>query len=82
MSDDRVGDIFHLPARTTYSHPRPMFFCVTEAEPAMIRTALEQCGELSAAVELRRLFRAIADIRQARECVRIIARWRPIPAVD
>ncbi len=50
-------------------------FCVTEAEAAMIRTSLEQRGELSAAVELRRLFRGIGSNEVARECVRAIAGW-------
>ena len=43
-------------------------FVVTEAEAAAIRTAFEQQGELSAAVELRRLFPGITDNVQAREC--------------
>ena len=33
-------------------------FAITEAEAAAIRTAFERSGELSAVVELRRLFRA------------------------
>jgi hypothetical protein len=36
-------------------------FIVTEAEAAAIRAAFEQRGELSAAVELRRLFPAITE---------------------
>ena len=55
-------------------------FCVTEAEAAAIRTACEQGGELSAAVELRRLFPGITDNAKARECARIIAGWTPLPA--
>ena len=54
-------------------------FVVTEAEAAAIRTAFEQQGELSAAVELRRLFPSITDNVQARECVRVIAGWKPLP---
>jgi hypothetical protein len=53
-------------------------FVVTEAEAAAIRAAFEQRGELSAAVELRRLFPGITDNVQARECARIIAGWKPI----
>jgi hypothetical protein len=53
-------------------------FVVTEAEAAAIRAAFEQRGELSAAVELRRLFPAITDNLQARECARIIAGWKPL----
>jgi hypothetical protein len=36
-------------------------FVVTEAEAAAIRAVFEQCGEFSAAVELRRLFPSITD---------------------
>jgi hypothetical protein len=36
-------------------------FVVTEADAAAIRTAYEQDGELSAAVELRRRFPGITD---------------------
>ena len=57
----------------------PAMFAISEAEAAAIRTAYERHGELSAAVELRRLFPGIADNTQARECVRTIAGWRPLP---
>jgi hypothetical protein len=53
-------------------------FVVTEAEATAIRTAFEKRGELSAVVELRRLFPGIADADQAREWVRIISSWRPL----
>ena len=36
-------------------------FCVSEAEAATIRIAFEQEGELSASIELRRLFPGIAN---------------------
>ncbi len=49
-------------------------FCVTEAEATMIRTALEQGGELAAAVELRRLFRGIGSNEVAREFMRALSR--------
>src|SRR3954465_394540 len=58
----------------------PGMFCVTEAEAAAIRAAYEQGGELSAAVELRRLFPGITDNAKARECARTIAGWTPLPA--
>jgi hypothetical protein len=45
-------------------------FVVTEAEAAAIRTAFDRGGELSAAVELRRLFPGVTDNAQARECAR------------
>ena len=64
-------------------------FVVTEADAAAIRAVFEQRGEFAAAVELCRRFPGITDNRQARECVRTIAGWRPIrlplrrqPAVD
>ena len=53
-------------------------FTVTEAEAAAIRTAFEQGGEFSAAVELRRLFPGITDNAEARECARTIAAWKPL----
>jgi hypothetical protein len=53
-------------------------FVISEAEAAAIRTAYEQRGEFSAAVELRQLFPGIDNV-QARECVRTIAGWRPLP---
>jgi hypothetical protein len=53
-------------------------FAITEAEAAAIRAVFEQRGELSAVVELRQLFPGITDNRQARDCVRTIAGWKPI----
>ena len=41
-------------------------FCVSEAEAATIRTAFEQEGEMSADIELRRLFPGITDGAKAR----------------
>jgi len=61
------------------SHPASMFV-VSEAEAAASRTAFDRGGELSAAVELRRLFPGVADTAQARECARIIAAWKPLPS--
>jgi hypothetical protein len=54
-------------------------FVVTEAEATAIRTAFDRGGELSAAVELRRLFPLITDTMQARECARAVAGWKPLP---
>jgi hypothetical protein len=45
-------------------------FVVTEAEAAAVRAAFDRGGELSAAVELRRLFPGVTDNAQAPE-------WRP-----
>jgi hypothetical protein len=61
-----------LADRGARAHARGMFV-VSEAEAATIRAIFDQRGELSAAVELRRLFPAITDNVQARECARTIA---------
>jgi len=55
-------------------------FVVTEAEAAAIRAVFEQEGELSAAIELRRLFPGITDNAKARLHARTIAGWLPLPA--
>jgi hypothetical protein len=52
-------------------------FTVSEAEATAIRTAYTEGGELSAAVEVRRLFPGITDLAKARECARTIAGWQP-----
>jgi hypothetical protein len=57
-------------------------FVVTEAEAAAIRAVYEQRGELSAVVELRRLFPGITENVQARECARTIAGWKPLPVAS
>ena len=54
-------------------------FVVTEADVPAIRTAFDRGGELSAAVELRRLFPGIGDTARALECARVIAAWKPLP---
>ena len=54
-------------------------FVVSEADAAAIRTAYEQGGELSAAIELRRLFPGITDNENARRCARSIAGCTPLP---
>jgi hypothetical protein len=59
-------------------HPSVMFL-VTEADAVAIRAIYEQEGELSAAIELRRRFRGITDNAKAREHVRAIAGWKPLP---
>ena len=51
-----------------------------EADAAVIRAAYERDGELSAVIELRRLFPGIADNENARICARTIAGWAPLPA--
>jgi hypothetical protein len=58
----------------------PGMFVVSEAEAAAIRAIFDQRGELSAAVELRRLFPGVTDNAQARECARTIAAWKPLPS--
>jgi hypothetical protein len=68
-----------LPDATAHDHP-PGMFVVTETEATAIRAAYEQGGELSAAIELRRLFPGITDNENARRCARTIAGWTPLPA--
>ncbi len=69
----------HCVAGRNASAHAPAMFAITEAEAAGIRVAFEQRGELSAVVELRRLFPGVTDNVQARECVRTIAGWKPLP---
>jgi hypothetical protein len=54
-------------------------FIVSEEAAAAIRTAFDHGGELSAAIELRRLFPGIIDNAKARDCARTIAAWTPLP---
>jgi hypothetical protein len=54
-------------------------FMVNETKAAAIRAIFHEKGEISAAVELRRLFPGIRNIEQARDCARAIADWRPLP---
>jgi hypothetical protein len=59
-------------------HHAPPMFVVSEEAAAAIRTAYEQEGELSAAVEVRRLFPGITDNAEALACARTIAGWKPL----
>jgi hypothetical protein len=54
-------------------------FVVTEEDEAAIRTVYKQRGEFAATIELRRRFPGVTDNAQARECVRTIASWKPLP---
>jgi len=54
-------------------------FMVNEVDAEAIRTAYEQGGEFSAAIELRRIFPGIVDNEKARMCARSIASWSPLP---
>ena len=56
-------------------------FIVTDADANAIRAAYERDGELSAAVELRRLFPGITGNAEARDWARVIAGWKPLPPV-
>ena len=51
-------------------------FVISDADAAAIRAVFHQRGELSATVELRRLFPGL-DAETARECARTIAGWEP-----
>jgi hypothetical protein len=55
-------------------------FIVNEADAAAIRAIFDEQGELSAAIEVRRLFPGITDNAEARACARTIAGWKPLPA--
>ena len=67
-----------LPSARAHGH-LPGMFCVTEAEAAAIRTAFDEGGEFSAAVELRRIFPGILDNAKARYWACVIAGWKPLP---
>src|SRR4051812_36179053 len=54
-------------------------FMVDEPAAEAIRRAYEDGGELSGIVEFKRRFPLISDHAKARECVRIIAGWLPVP---
>jgi hypothetical protein len=69
---------FHLPVPMQPAHAGAMF-CVSESEAAAIRTAFDEGGEFSAAVELRRIFPGITDNAKARYWGRVIAGWKPLP---
>jgi hypothetical protein len=70
---NRLPPLPHVP------HALAMFV-VTEADAAAIRAAFARGGELSAAVELRRLFPGVTSTMQAQEFARAIAGWKPLPA--
>jgi hypothetical protein len=53
-------------------------FALDENQAARIRAAYDDGGELSAAVELRRIFPGV-DMEHARRCVTAIAGWQPLP---
>ena len=76
--DHGSQSLYWLAARAPRSHA-PGMFVVSEAEAAAIRTAFDQGGEQSAAVESRRLFPGVTDMAEARECARTIAGWKPLP---
>jgi hypothetical protein len=57
-------------------------FVVTEEDAAAIRAVFEQEGELSAAIEVRRLFPGITDNAKARLHARTIAGWMSLPAPE
>jgi hypothetical protein len=56
-------------------------FVVTESDAAAIRAVYDRDGELSAVAELRRRFPGFTDNYKAREWVRAIAGWKPLPVV-
>jgi hypothetical protein len=54
-------------------------FTVDEPTAEAIRRAWHEGGELSAIVDFQRRFPLISDHAKARECVRIITGWKPLP---
>ncbi len=75
----RVGAAAVWLACHSVRHHAPAMFIVSEEAATAIRTAYEQEGEMSAAIEVRRLFPGITDNAAARECARTIASWTPLP---
>lgn len=57
-------------------------FAVDEPTAEAIRRAYDKDGELAGVVEFRRHFPLISDHAKARECVRIIAGWKPLPVKE
>ena len=55
-------------------------FTVDESTAEAIRRACAESGELGGVAEFRRHFPLISGDTQARECVRVITGWKPIPA--
>jgi hypothetical protein len=68
-----------LPITATLPTLKAMF-AVDEFAAAAIRRAFDEGGELAGVVEFQRHFPLIRDHERARECVRIIAGWKPIAA--
>jgi hypothetical protein len=66
------------PAAVGVSPHAQAMFVVTEADTVAVRTAFDEGGELSAAVELRRRFPGITDNARARTCARAIVGWQPV----
>ena len=54
-------------------------FAVDDAAAEAIRRAFDESGELAAVVEFRQRFPGITDMALARQQVRIIAAWQPLP---
>jgi hypothetical protein len=53
-------------------------FVIMEADADAIRAVINQEGELSAAIELRRRFPGVTDNAKAHACARRIAGWTPL----
>jgi hypothetical protein len=61
--------------------PPPFDPTAVFVEAAAISAVFEQEGELSAAIEVRRLFAGVTDNAKARLHARTIAGWMPLPAL-
>ena len=77
-SADMVGWVGSAVRGSSASHAGAMFV-VTEAEAAAIRVVFEREGDVSATIEVRRLFLGVTDNVKARAHARTIAGWKPLP---
>ncbi len=59
----------------------PAMVSISEDAAAAIRAVFDRDGELSAAIEVRRLFPGITDNKRAREWARTIVAWKPLPVI-
>ena len=53
-------------------------FSISDKDIAAIQAAFERGGELSATIEVRRIFPGIPDNAEARRIALIIAGWEPV----
>ena len=54
-------------------------FSISDKDIAAIQAAFERGGELSATIEVRRIFPGIPDNAEARRVALTVAGWEPVP---